>query len=63
LAFAVSHFANGLRPADLEEFGFTCPIRVVRPFPKGLVAGQVPLDRLAGLGRIDLADARGGGHH
>jgi hypothetical protein len=63
LAFPVSHFANRLRPADLDELGFIGPIRVVRPFPKGLVARQVPLDRLAGLGRVDLADARGGGHH
>jgi hypothetical protein len=23
----------------------------------------MPLDRLAGLGRVDLADARWGGHH
>jgi hypothetical protein len=63
LAFPVAHFANGLRPADLDDLGFIGPFEVVRPFPKGLVAGQVPLDRLAGLGRVDLADARGGGHH
>ncbi len=63
LAFPVSHFANGLRPADLDELGFIGPLRVVRPFPKGLVARQMPLDRLAGLGRVDLADARRGGHH
>src|SRR5215470_17709444 len=53
LAFLVSHFANGLRPADLDELGFTGRIRLVRPFPKSLVARQMPLDRFAGLGRVD----------
>ena len=62
LAFPVSHFANGLHPAYLDELGFIGRIRLVRPFPKGLVAGQMPLDRLAGLGRVDLADARSGRH-
>src|SRR5258708_19429590 len=62
LAFPVSHLANVLRPADLDELGFIGRIRVVRPFPKGLIAGQMPLYRLAGLGRVDLADARGSGH-
>ena len=62
LAFPVSHFANVLRPADFDELGFIALLRVVRPVPKGLVAGQMPLDRLVGLGRVDLADARRRGH-
>ena len=59
LAFLVSHLADGLRPADLDELGFIGPFESCAPFPKGLVAGQMPLDRLAGLDRVDLADARG----
>src|ERR1700747_1356266 len=39
------------------------PFESQRPFPTGLVARQMPLDRLAGLGRVDLADARRGGQH
>src|SRR5204862_3096087 len=34
LAFPVSHLANVLRPADLDELGFIGRIRVVRPFPR-----------------------------
>src|SRR5258708_30158015 len=63
LAFPVSHLANVLRPADLDELGFIGRIRVVRPFPKGLIAGQMPLYRLARLVRVNLTDARGSGHH
>ena len=33
-------------------------IRVVRPFPECLVAGQMPLDLLARPGRVDLTGAR-----
>src|SRR6202158_4080103 len=61
LAFPVSHLANVLRPADLDELGFIGRIRVVRPFPKGLIAGQMPLDRLAGLGRVNLTCGRASG--
>ncbi len=37
-------------------------IRVLRPLPECLVAGQMPLDRLAQLGLVDRSGARGGGH-
>jgi hypothetical protein len=37
-------------------------IRILRPLPECLVAGKMPLDRLARLGRVDLSGARRGGH-
>ena len=63
LAFLESHLADGLHPADLDALDVTRSVRVVRPFPECLVAGQMPLDRLARLGRVDLTGARRGGHH
>src|SRR5258708_10727197 len=59
VAFPVAHFANGLHPADLDELGFTGRLRVMRPFTKGLISGQMPLDRLAWLVPADLTDACG----
>src|SRR4029077_11436894 len=56
VAFPVAHFANGLRPADLDELGFTCRLRVMRPFTKRLITGQVPLGWLTRLGGVDLAE-------
>ena len=49
LAFLVSHLADGLHPADLDALDVIGPIRVERPLLHCLVAGQMPLDRLAGL--------------
>jgi len=54
--------ANGLYPADLDELGLIGRIRVMRPFPK-VCRWTMPLDRLAWLGGVDLADARRGGRH
>jgi hypothetical protein len=63
LAFPISHFANGFHPTDLDDLGFISLIRLSRPLPKGLVAGEVPLYQLAGLGRVDLSGGRRGGHY
>src|SRR5207247_8833698 len=48
LAFPVSHLANVLLPADLDELGFIGRIRVVLPVPKCLIAGRFPYYRYAG---------------
>ena len=64
LAFLESHLADGLHPADLDALDVIgLHSAFERPFPECLVAGQMPLDRLARLGRVDLTGARGGGHH
>ena len=62
LAFLVSHLADVLHSADLDALEVIGPIRVERPFLHCLVAGQMPLDRFARLGRVDLADAHRGRH-
>src|SRR5207247_4690858 len=54
LALPVSHLANVLLPADLDELGFMCRIRDVRPFLKGLIDRLMLLYRLGVLGSVYL---------
>src|SRR5215470_9822003 len=61
LAFPVSHFANGLHSANLDDLDFIRRVRVVRPFAKGLIGGKMPFDWLAGLNRVDLTGGSRGG--
>src|SRR5215510_10653426 len=58
LAFLESHLADVLLPTHLNTLDVIGSIRVYRPFPELLVAGKMPLDRLARPGRFE----RTGGH-
>jgi len=60
-AFLVPHLADVFHPAHLDALDVFGLIRCVRPFAEFLVAGEMPLDRLAWPGRTDLTGARGGG--
>jgi hypothetical protein len=62
-AVLVPHLADFLHPTHLDAFDVFGLIRCMRPFPEFLVAGQMPLNRLAWPGRADLTGSRGGGQH